>query len=109
MSGVSVLGSRMTQDLHRLLSAAGISRYHHELWFGGCVLGRGSTLTVPDAELAQTITRCFLTQLRAVLPALAVVVDTTAVEAPAYAHLLKKSRRPKHWHPVPEPSNGDLF
>lgn len=56
----------MDPKLARLLSRAGIGRYQQWIWFRDCTLEKHIILA-PTAELAASLTRCWLPQIRTVL------------------------------------------
>ena len=67
----------MDAALARLLSRAGLSRYQAWEWFEGCALEK-TVILAPDAALADSLTRCWLPQIRAVLPGCEVRVGQKA-------------------------------
>lgn len=53
--------------LEHVLSLSGLSMWTRWFWFRDCVLYK-SVILCPDGELVDILTRCFLPQIRQVLP-----------------------------------------
>jgi hypothetical protein len=67
----------MDLKLDRLLNKAGISQYDRHVWFEGSRL-TGHVLQVPDADLAASITRCWLPRLKLIVRDCVVMVAKSA-------------------------------
>lgn len=81
--------------LPRLLTLAGVPRYVHGLWFGGCVLEK-TILLVPDAQLLASLDRLYLAQLQQVLPGLRLQLVAPVTAAPKPPGYLNAKGRA--WH-----------
>jgi hypothetical protein len=68
--------------LSALLTRAQISRYEQWLWFRGCSLEKTVILVPDDPALAASLTRCWLPQIRQVLPLCTIRVGTPTVTPP---------------------------
>jgi hypothetical protein len=66
--------------LRQLLDRACIGRYAQHIWFRGCSLEKTVILVPDDPALAASLTRCWLPQIRAVLPTCTIRVGTPAAK-----------------------------
>jgi hypothetical protein len=65
--------------LRQLLDRAYVSRYDQHTWFRGTTLEKTAIVT-DDPALAASLTRCWLPQIRAVLPLCTIRVGTPAAK-----------------------------
>lgn len=68
--------------LETLLVRAGLAGWERALWFSSSTLANASTLYVSDIDDHNTIERCWMPKLRAVLPTLTLVFTPRAPAPP---------------------------